>query len=131
MSAPYTRMPVSATAPVSSINKDTLLKLRSLRQKHARKVATLCGMIKKAAKGLVAVEKAMDQEAIEIAGKDYKYSYCLTFEENGSNDSQIETDGFITTPDFKSVLKMATESESIARSVAEAKELPELPYEKM
>ena len=124
-------MPVSATAPVSSINKDTLLKLRSLRQKHARKVATLCGMIKKAAKGLVAVEKAMDQEAIEIAGKDYKYSYCLTFEENGSNDSQIETDGFITTPDFKSVLKMATESESIARSVAEAKELPELPYEKM
>lgn len=131
MSAPYTRMPVSANAPVSSINKDTLVKLRSLRQKHARKVATLCGMIRKAGKGLVAVEKAMDQEAIRIAGKDYECNYCLTFEENGSNDSQIETDGFITTPDFKSVLKMATESESIARSVAEAKEVPELPYEKM
>jgi hypothetical protein len=130
MSAPYTSMPVIAksTALVSSIT--TLLKLRSLRQKHARKVATLCGMIKNAAKGLVAVEKEMDQEAIKIAGKDYEFNYCLTFEENGSNDSQIENAGFITTPDFKSILKMAAESESIARSVAEAKELPELPYEK-
>jgi hypothetical protein len=124
-------MSTSSIAKSESKDSTPLLKLRSLRQKHARKVAILCGMIKKAAKGLVAVERAMDQEAVKVAGPDYQYKHCLSFEEHGSNDSQIETDGFVTTPDFKSVLQMAIDAEAGALSMVEANEPPKLPYEDM
>jgi len=54
-----------------------------------------------------------------------------TFSKAGSNDSQIETDGFVTTPDFKSVLQMAIDAEAGALSMVEANEPPKLPYEDM
>jgi len=45
-------------------SEQTTTQLRSIRQKHARKVATLCGIIRKAARGLMAVERALDRAAI-------------------------------------------------------------------
>ena len=107
-------------------SEQTATQLRSIRQKHARKVATLCGIIRKAARGLLAVERALDRAAIKAAGQDYAEKYIITFQEHGSNEAQIETNGFITAPDFQSVLQMATDTEAAARLVAEAKEPPKL-----
>ena len=107
----------------------TLIKLRRIRQKHARKVAALCALIKKAARGLVAVEKALDKDAAKVAGKEYKNKYDLSFQKHGSNESQVELDGLVTMPDFQSILDMATKTEADALEVADAEEPAELPYE--
>ena len=85
------------------------LKLCALQQKHAKKVLMYSKMIQAAAKGLVKVQKCLDAEATEIAGEYYKNFHAVSFELHGTNDAQIELDGFVTTPDFSSVLKMADE----------------------
>ena len=111
--------------------KAEAVQLRSVRQKYSAEIASLAGVIENAVKSLLSVEKKMAQEAIDIAGQDYETRHVLTFEPHGSNDSQVETDGFVTSPDFASILKTATEVLLEARRVAAHKpDPPELPYER-
>ena len=105
------------------------LKLRVIRQKHAAKVASLCAIVEKATKALIAAEKKMEEEAAAAVSYDHKRYHVMTFQSQGSNESQIELDGFVTTVDFASILKTASETSAEARRIAEAKEPPELPHE--
>ena len=104
-------------------------KLRSMRHAYAPKVASLSKIIQMAAKALVKIEKDMDRQANEIDGEYYKSRYTLSFEIHGSNDAQVDLDGFVTTPDFQSILKTATETAEAAEDVASFTEPPPLPSE--
>ena len=104
-------------------------KLRALRQKHAKKALMLAKTIKRAVKALVKVEDAMQKDAVAIAGELYESNYTVSFEPHGSNDAQVDSDGFVTTPDFASALKMATETVELLEPVASAAEPLPLPFE--
>jgi hypothetical protein len=104
------------------------MKLRVVRQKHAKKALMLSRTIERAVKALVKVEEELHKDSVAIAGDLYQNNHHVSFEPNGSNDSQVDCDGFITTPDFASVLKMATETISLLEPVVTAAEPLDLPY---
>ena len=83
------------------------LKLNTMRRKHAKSALKLAKTIRKATKELMAIEKRMCQESISIAGEFYENFHTVSFQEHGSNESQMDCDGFITTPDFASMLRTA------------------------
>lgn len=105
------------------------LKLRVIRQKHAAKVASLCSIIEKATKGLIAAEKKMGEDAAASVSYDYEKYHVMSFQSKGSNESQMDLDGFVTTVDFASMFKTASETAAEARRIVGAEEPPELPYE--
>jgi len=86
-----------------------ILQLRALQKDHAKKVLLYARMIQAAARGLVKLEKRLDTEAAAIAGESYDNFHTVSFELEGTNNEQHERDGYVTTPDFASVLKMATD----------------------
>jgi len=88
-------------------HSDHKLKLRALKKKHAKKALQLAKLIERAAKGLIKVQKSLHAEAVEIAGEYYQNFHRVTFELEGSNKDQIDCDGYVTAPDFESVLAMA------------------------
>lgn len=112
-----------------SYHMDHKIKLRAVRHKHAKKGLVLAKKIQKAMKELVGIEKQMHTECRTIAGEWFENYHTVSFEEHGSNDSQIDCDGFITTPDFASVLKMATELVGSLEPIASAESPPALPCE--
>ena len=116
---------------MSNSIKSNAIKLRAIRKEHAGKIAALSCKIKKATEHLIATEKEMRERAAAIAGADFEARHVMGFEPNGSNEHQIDSDGFVTSPDFASILKTATEVEADARRVAEhGPEPAELPYER-
>lgn len=104
-------------------------KLRPLRQKHAKKAFMLLKIIQKAAKALVKIEATLNKEAAAIAGEYYGNYHAVSLETEGSNESQMNGDGYITTPDFVSVLKMADTTVAALEPVVLAAEPPPLPLE--
>jgi hypothetical protein len=106
-----------------------ILQLRALQKDHAKKVLLYARMIQAAARGLVKLEKRLDAEAAAIAGEFYDNFHTVSFELEGTNNEQHERDGYVTTPDFASVLKMATDlAEVVEPIVLEAEPRP-LLYE--
>jgi hypothetical protein len=103
--------------------------LRALQKTHARKALLYARMIQAAARGLVRLEQRLDDEATAIAGEFYDNFHTVSFELEGANNEQQDRDGCVTTPDFASVLKMATDlAEALEPIVLAAEPLP-LLYE--
>ena len=101
-----------------------LQQLRALRFKYAPRVAMLSRIIQMAAKELVKIENAIDDQATEIDGGYYRDRHTLGFETRGANADQVELDGFVITPDFQSVLKTAIDTAAEAMKVSKNSLLP-------
>ena len=105
------------------------LQLRALQKTHARTALLYARMVQAAARGLVRLEQRLDDEATAIAGEFYDNFHTVSFELEGANNEQQDRDGCVTTPDFASVLKMATDlAEAVEPIVLEAEPRP-LLYE--
>ena len=104
-------------------------KLRALRHKLAKKTLKHAQALKKAANDLIKMQTALETQAKEIAGEYYECFHVVSFEVHGTNERQTDCDGFVTTPDFASVLKTATDTIRLLEPVAAAREAPPLQYE--
>jgi len=104
-------------------------KLRALRHKLAKKTLKHAQALKKAANDLLKMQAALETQAKEIAGEYYECFHVVSFEVHGTNERQTDCDGFVTTPDFASVLKTATDTIRLLEPVADAAEPPPLQYE--
>ena len=100
--------PMSRTE-TKAYHADHKLKLRALQKKHAKKAQKYAKVIQAAAKKLIEVQNDLEDEAVAIAGESYKNFHVISYELHGTNDEQVECDGFVTAPDFVSVEKMADE----------------------
>jgi len=102
------------------------LKLRALQQKYAKQAMHCANIIQAGAKKLIRIQNRMKDEAAEIAGDSYRNYHIVSYELHGTNAEQVELDGFVTTPDFASVLQMADELVDTLAPVITAKDPPGL-----
>jgi hypothetical protein len=102
------------------------LKLRVLQQKYAKQAMHCAKIIQAGAKKLIRVQNRMKDEAAEIAGDSYHNYHIVSYQLHGTNAEQVELDGFVTTPDFASVLQMAEELVVTLAPVITAKDPPKL-----
>lgn len=105
------------------------LKLRALQQKHANKALKYAKAIQAAAEGLVEVQRELYADAEAVAGQYFRNYHTVGFDLDGSNQDQVERDGFVTTPDVASVLKMANNMVDHLQPVVSAEEPLPLLYE--
>ena len=95
--------------------------LRILQHRHAKKALKYAKTLRTTMQGLIELQQDIHAEATSIAGEYYKQFHGLSLELHGSNQSQVELDGFVTTPDLASVSKMADELVGFLEPVAGSK----------
>ncbi len=103
--------------------------LRVLRAKHAAAIARQATIVLIAARELERIHKDMDMEAQAIAGRNYLGDHCVSFNEDGSIDEQLENRGTVRGAGIQDVVRMASEMAQEATAVENAKGEAKLPSE--
>lgn len=101
-------------------------KLCALQQNLAKQALQCAKIIQMGARKLIRVQDRLEEGAAAIAGDSYSNFHVVSYELHGTNEEQVERDGFVMTPDFASVLKMADELVDKLEPVIRAPEPPPL-----
>ena len=111
---------------VTQLHAAHALELRAAQHQHAKKALLYARRLQAAAKGLVEVQRRLDDDATEIAGEFYESFHTVSFELEGSNFDQIERGHSVAFPDFESVERMADRLVTALEPFATADEPPPL-----
>ena len=105
------------------------LKLRTIKHKHASRVAAHASIIAEAARMLIDIEAEIRKESIEAAGDDYCDDHEPSYDLHKSLDYQVENMMVIRGAGFVDILSCATGVAEHAAEVAAADTPPPLPFE--